>query len=145
LGEDGIESPLKQELESWKATAFSQTEQIDSLTEQNTKLRKNFLQAEGDADKAAKRFVAAEAKVKELHIELGNWQTQVAELRSHIETLKAENEGLRASPPVTQVKPPEAAELLNRLKAKRKKATASLADVEALLEILEELTPDGGN
>jgi len=33
---------------------------------------------------------------------------------------------------------PEASVLLNRLKAKRKKATASLADVEAILEILEE-------
>jgi hypothetical protein len=33
---------------------------------------------------------------------------------------------------------PEAFVLLNRLKAKRKKATASLADIEAILEILEE-------
>jgi hypothetical protein len=33
---------------------------------------------------------------------------------------------------------PEASVLLNRLKAKRKKATASLADIEAILEILEE-------
>jgi NTP pyrophosphatase (non-canonical NTP hydrolase) len=40
---------------------------------------------------------------------------------------------------------PEAADLLNKLKAKRKKATASLADVETILEILEKLTPYGGN
>jgi len=33
---------------------------------------------------------------------------------------------------------PEASALLNRLKAKRKKATASLADIEAILEIIEE-------
>jgi hypothetical protein len=33
---------------------------------------------------------------------------------------------------------PEASVLLNRLKAKRKKAIASLADIEAILEILEE-------
>jgi len=33
---------------------------------------------------------------------------------------------------------PEASILLNRLKAKRKKATASLADIEAILEILEQ-------
>ena len=33
---------------------------------------------------------------------------------------------------------PEASVLLNRLKAKRKKATASLTDIEAILEILEE-------
>jgi hypothetical protein len=33
---------------------------------------------------------------------------------------------------------PEAFVLLNKLKAKRKKSTASLADVDAILEILEE-------
>jgi len=33
---------------------------------------------------------------------------------------------------------PEASVLLNRLKAKRKKATASLADIEVILQILEE-------
>ena len=33
---------------------------------------------------------------------------------------------------------PEASVLLNRLKAKRKKVTASLADIEAILEILED-------
>jgi hypothetical protein len=33
---------------------------------------------------------------------------------------------------------PEASVLLNKLKAKRKKATASLADIEAILEMLEE-------
>jgi hypothetical protein len=33
---------------------------------------------------------------------------------------------------------PEASALLNKLKANRKKATASLADIEAILEILEE-------
>jgi hypothetical protein len=33
---------------------------------------------------------------------------------------------------------PEASVLLNKLKAKRKKATASLADIEAILEMIEE-------
>jgi hypothetical protein len=33
---------------------------------------------------------------------------------------------------------PEASVLLNKLKAKRKKTTASLADIEAILEIIEE-------
>jgi chromosome segregation ATPase len=36
-----------------------------------------------------------------------------------------------------KIEPPEAADLLNKLKAKRRKATASLADIEAILEILE--------
>jgi chromosome segregation ATPase len=158
LGEEDIESPLKQELENWKAAVFTQTEQIDSLTEQNTKLRKNFLQAEGDTDRAVQRFVKAEAEVQRLHTELGNLKTEnewlkqkFAESRDTVETLnwgtealneelqvlRAENEALRATQPATEFKPPEAAELLNQLKAKRKKVTASLADVEAILEILE--------
>jgi hypothetical protein len=33
---------------------------------------------------------------------------------------------------------PEAPDLLKQLKAKRKKTTASLADIEAILEIIEE-------
>ena len=33
---------------------------------------------------------------------------------------------------------PEASVLLNKLKAKRKKTTASLADIDAMLEIIEE-------
>jgi hypothetical protein len=32
---------------------------------------------------------------------------------------------------------PEAAEILNQLKSKRKKSTTTLADLEAILEILE--------
>ena len=39
--------------------------------------------------------------------------------------------------PPTEIELPEAADLLNRLKAKRKKSTASLADIEAILEVIE--------
>jgi hypothetical protein len=37
---------------------------------------------------------------------------------------------------------PEAADLYNQLKAKRKKSSASLADIEKILEILEGGTND---
>jgi hypothetical protein len=37
---------------------------------------------------------------------------------------------------IAEIELPEAAEVLNRLKAKRKKATASLADIEAVLEMI---------
>jgi chromosome segregation ATPase len=74
------------------------------------------------------------------------WLKQkLAENRGTVETLKGENEALRTAQPVAEVELPEPAELLNRLKAKRKKSTASLADIEAILEILEESTPDGGD
>jgi uncharacterized protein YhaN len=80
-----------------------------------------------------------------LQIELGNSQAkreelnqQLASVRAQLETVQAENKELKASQPATEFEPLEASELLNRLKAKRKKATASLADIEAILEILEE-------
>jgi len=60
-----------------------------------------------------------------------------------LKSLKAENEALRTTQPAAEFKLPEAADLLNKLKAKRKKSTASLADVEALLGIIEKLTSVG--
>jgi hypothetical protein len=39
--------------------------------------------------------------------------------------------------PRTEIELPEAADLLNKLKAKRKKSTATLADIEAILEMIE--------
>jgi hypothetical protein len=71
-------------------------------------------------------------------------EQEVQNLRSQIETLKGENESLRNAQPVANFELLEAPDLLNKLKAKRKKATASFADIEAILEILEELTPMGG-
>jgi hypothetical protein len=61
-----------------------------------------------------------------LHMELGNLQVEN-------ETLKKEVQRL-----LSALELPEAPNLLNQLKAKRKKTTASLADIEAILEILEE-------
>jgi len=58
-------------------------------------------------------------------------------VRSQLETVQAENEKLKASQPATEFELPEAADLLNRLKAKRKKSKTDLADLEAILEILE--------
>ena len=40
--------------------------------------------------------------------------------------------------PPPEIELPEAADLLNRLKAKRKKSAATLADIEAILEMIEE-------
>jgi chromosome segregation ATPase len=75
---------------------------------------------------------------------LGNSETereklnqQLEEVRSQLETVQAENEELKDEQSVAEFELPEPADLLNQLKAKRKKATASFADIEAILEILE--------
>jgi DNA repair exonuclease SbcCD ATPase subunit len=57
-----------------------------------------------------------------LRLEIGNLQAELSELK-------------QKSAAASEL--PEAAEMLNQLKSKRKKSTATLADVEIILEILE--------
>ncbi|MEG4293650.1 hypothetical protein Q5692_33610 [Microcoleus sp. C2C3] len=62
------------------------------------------------------------------------------QLKDEVERLQNELDNLRV-----QSELPEAANLLNQLKAKRKKSTSSLADVEALLEMIEGKEAQKGN
>jgi chromosome segregation ATPase len=69
---------------------------------------------------------------------------EVQELRSQLATERASREEIEAEladlkqKPATASELPEAADLLNQLKTRRKKSTASLADIEAILEMIEE-------
>ena len=74
----------------------------------------------------------------ELREELEDKEVVCAQLRSQLETVQAELEAYKKQQPEAEFEPPQASDLLNRLKAKRKKSTASLADIEAILEIIEE-------
>lgn len=77
-----------------------------------------------------------------------NLREEVAKLRSQLATERADREEIEAeladlkqnSAPPSEL--PEAADLLNRLKAKRKKSAASLADIEAILEMIEKSCDD---
>jgi hypothetical protein len=71
-------------------------------------------------------------KVTWLKAENKRLQNLLSDLRVEL------NDTLKNAPVVLEFQPPEAASLLNRLKAKRKKSTASLADIEAILEMIEE-------
>jgi len=92
---------------------------------------------------------------QQLHIELGNCASkkellkqELAELRSQLETERADREEIDAelcelkqnSAPVATVSEnltPDAATILSQLRARRKKSKTGLADLEAILEILE--------
>jgi predicted nucleic acid-binding Zn-ribbon protein len=71
-------------------------------------------------------------------------QQEVQELRSQLETERADREEIEAEfadlkqKAATASELPEAADLLNQLKTKRKKSTTSLADIEAILGMIEE-------
>ena len=59
---------------------------------------------------------------RKLRLEIGELQTELSDLKQKSATAR---------------ELPDAADLLNQLKAKRKKSSATLADVEKILEILE--------
>lgn len=86
---------------------------------------------------------AVRAENQLLQIELGNSSVKVealnqelVEVREQFETERAEREANKKSAPVEKDLP-EAADLLNKLKAKRKKSKTDLADLEAILELLQ--------
>jgi chromosome segregation ATPase len=91
------------------------------------------------------KLEALQAKKQRLQNDLGNSQAEVIELRSQLETERAWREEIEAAlkqneksaPIAIGVKLPEVADLLNQLKGKRKKSKVELADVNAILEILE--------
>jgi len=79
---------------------------------------------------------------------LGNLQTQVAELRSQLETESADRKETEAelfelkqnsayAATVSEKLTPDVATILSQLRAKRKKSKTDLADLEAILEILQ--------
>ena len=74
-----------------------------------------------------------EEAFKESEIDRKNLEREIELHRSIIHQLQAENEELREAKPML----PEPADLLNQLKAKRKKSKAELGDVEAIVEIIE--------
>jgi len=90
----------------------------------------------------------AQAKKQRLKNDSGNSQADVAQLRSQLETERADREKIEAqlsqlkqnSAPATRLLEkliPDVATILSQLRAKRKKSKTDLADLEAILEILE--------
>ena len=95
------------------------------------------------------KLAVAQAKNQRLQNDLGNLQAQVAELRSQLETERISREEIEAelsekkqnSAPTARLSEkltPDAATILSKLRARRKKSPVSLADIEAILEMIEE-------
>ncbi len=91
-----------------------------------------------------------------LHIELGNSESEkellrqeLVEVRSQLEVERADREEIEAelselkqnfasAATLSEKLTPDAATILSQLRARRKKSPVSLADIEAILEIIEE-------
>lgn len=82
-------------------------------------------------------------EISELNSRLATKDETIAELGEQIDRLKSELASREPTQPETSatvgtdLSKVEAANLLNELKTRRKKSTATLADVEKILEILE--------
>jgi chromosome segregation ATPase len=94
------------------------------------------------------KLEAIQAKKQRLQNDLSNSQAEVIELRSQLETERASREKIETelsekkqnSAPATTLPEkltPNAATILSQLRARRKKSKTDLADLETILEILE--------
>jgi hypothetical protein len=102
------------------------------LTESNAEfLRQEVKELKADR---ARLLKSSTDIIKKIRQEL---QSQLKTERAEREQFEAELAELKQKLATANRNLPEAADLLNQLKAKRRKSTVSLADVETLLEIIE--------
>ena len=108
----------------YAALLESSTVVTNKLREEVQELRSQLetVQAELFDAKAIISSLDPSPVVSALRLEIGRLQTELEKCRQQ---------------PATEFDLPEAADLLNQLKAKRKKSKADLADLEVILEILE--------
>jgi len=126
---------LKQELVDAGASCEKEISELRSQLEQERASRE---EAAAKVKDAQATIVAQRGKIHDLERGHGHKPTPTEGiLRRQLGELQAELSDLKQKI-VTASELPEAADLLNQLKARRKKSTATLADVEKILEILEE-------
>jgi chromosome segregation ATPase len=127
-------SEVQTENQKWR-NAFAIGDQTvaqaeESANFENKVWEREFTEMETERDSLAQALTETKQQYSTL---LGTLHQELQELRSQLEAKQAK----LSATPSPKIEPLEAADLLNRLKAKRKKVTASLADVETILEILE--------
>ena len=143
---------LNEQLATANQSITEQEEKIESLRQElteNTRYYTARLNEAGATIGTIKdKLEAAQVKNQRLQNDLGNSQAEVAELRSQLETERADRKQIEvklsklkqnSAPAATLSEKliPDAATILSQLRAKRKKSKTDLADLEAILEILE--------
>ncbi|MEG5050470.1 MULTISPECIES: flagellar alpha dynein [unclassified Microcoleus] len=87
---------------------------------------------------ANKQLAEWDAELNQLHERNGDLGLKVQMLEQELKEVRRDREANKKSAP-TVAEFPEPADLLNRLKARRKKSRADLADMEAVLDVLAHL------
>ncbi|MEG5001229.1 hypothetical protein [Microcoleus sp. B4-D4] len=133
----------REELAQLKKEAKEAAEEVHregrSIELEKVRWQQQLSDARAELEEAKATILKQGDKIREL--ERGyNFKPNPAEsaLRLEIGNLQAELEAYKQQQPATELELPEPADLLNQLKTRRKKSTTTLADVEKILEILEE-------
>jgi hypothetical protein len=136
-----LDTMLKQEVETVKTEREVNDANIEK--QPDTELYPFIETVLTEVESLKLELQAVRAENQLLQIQLGNSSVEVetlnqelGEVREQLETERAEREENKKSAPAEKDLP-EAADLLNKLKAKRKKSKTDLADLEAILELLE--------
>jgi len=87
---------------------------------------------------ANKQLTEWDAELNQLHERNGDLGLKVQMLEQELKEVRRDREANKNSAPIV-ADFPEPADLLNQLKARRKKSRADLADMEAVLDLLAEL------
>jgi len=151
---DYLEALAAEDSNPFMETAISQTSPFmeTAIPNLETDVAKIAHQPDGEV---LPLIETAQPENQWLHIELGNsagekelLKQELVELRSQLETERADREEIEAelcelkqnSAPAATVSEkltPDAATILSQLRARRRKSKTDLADLEAILEILE--------
>lgn len=95
---------------------------------------------------AQKQLAEQDKELNQLHERNGDLGLEVQNLKEELAAVTRDRDEIRNSTPIAKgAELPEAADLLNQLKARRKKSKTDLADVEAILEMIEASTIPVGN
>jgi chromosome segregation ATPase len=103
---------------------------LESSTVVTNKLREEVQEVRTQLETEKARY----KELEEEHEDVEKWWR---ESKAKVTALEAENSDLKQKSAAASKDLPEAADLLNQLKAHRKKSSATLADIEKILEILE--------
>ena len=87
---------------------------------------------------ANKQLAERDTELNQLHERNGDLGLKLQMLEQELKEVRHSQEESKNSAPIV-ADFPEPADLLNQLKAKRKKSRADLADMEAVLDLLAEL------
>jgi chromosome segregation ATPase len=109
--------------------------QLATVQAENEALNRELKEAQSQVKQVRQEYIRWRQKLSKVKEELGIGDRQPTTMRPERDELRSQLAELQKNPaPVIDL--PEPADLLNQLKARRKKSRADLVDVEVILEII---------